>query len=147
MKTLTRFFLVLVTLSNFALADWELWDSNHFKERLGNTNPEVFVATEVNKLISNHGETFTMRVIQQDDAVILAYVSLANDKKGVENQALIQASYLPHIWIKRDLNGQLMEFGSSFMLSRDPILNPRVIEQEVLYFTGKNAKKAFIANW
>ncbi len=60
---------------------------------------------------------------------------------GIQTVQLIQASRIPHIWVKSDANG-ILEIGSSFILPNNKEINPELISQEIFYFSGENIGKA-----
>ncbi len=146
MKSLFKSALILITLMNLAQADWEEISKKHFKKRVGTDSPETFIAKEMTKIIGESAEAFNIKVITLSDSVVEAHYPSSLETE-ISDSDLVRMSYAPHIWIKRDFTGKILEFGSSMLLKKDRSINPRNIEQEVFYFQGKNASKAHIANW
>lgn len=148
MKSAYKMILVFSLLTNVAFADWEEWSGDHFKSRIGDKNPESFVQEEVNKLVQAQNEPYVMKTITLCDSVVTTYLPVTRVlDSSIKDDDLVSKSYVPHLWIRRDLEGNIVEFGSSFMREKSLSSNPKMIEQEVFMFQGDKAKQAFIANW
>jgi hypothetical protein len=149
MKKYLVFFFCSIFFALSCFADWEELSEKHYKKRVGNKSPEAFVKKEIIKL--TQGNSLSLEKIQVSNygggsAEIWVPVS-ARLEKDFKEKDYLTMSTIPHLWVKRNLEGEVVEFGSSFLLPRDSKLNPDIIEQEIFYFTGEKKNKAFIANW
>lgn len=70
------------------------------------------------------------------------------DGKETPNSELIGRSLAPHAWIRKDVHGNLLELGTSFLALLPPQpATAMKVEQAVFCFSGKSKGRAVLENW
>ena len=139
-RTLMLFTLSLLSFS--AMAEWDKVSKRHFKKNVKKEVASDFAAIYIDKLTKKYD--LNMFIMEIGEYRYIIYSPEENLSGSFDDY--IGTSYEKHIWVKLKGN-KVLEVGSSFLLSKDQKENPKIIQQEVFYFSGKDNGKAFIANW
>lgn len=146
---LSKFFFIFSTalICTFAYADWEELSAEHFQKRVGKKSVEAFVSEEIKKLSTNKTIPLVkVNVKECEEGSGEVWIPATSVEDVLNPKDYLKTHRTPHIWVKRNHAGKIIEFGSSFLLPRDSVSNPKLIEQEVFYFDGEKKSKAYIAN-
>lgn len=136
------------------VGDYGDYQQEYFKELVGKERGEKFAQRFLAQLKGsssrNSDRLSASKTIRSGtDTFEVHYSKTQEGDDELSDKDLVCRSLKPHVWIKRNSKGDVLQVGASFLEvpATDSVKETKWIEQAVFFFEGKNKGRVLLENW